>query len=143
MNYPLFYLGLFCCLANYLRRIFAETWPGFVHRKHFEEIQMSVKGSIDTYTNGRKFFFLNHCLVESLTYTKTIKYPTVCPIYLIKWPLFDWSQKYINVTKHPPILLYKLKYIWYWSPRSLSAKFSPPLKLQESKVENRKKWPFY
>ena len=74
---------------------------------------------------------------------KTIKYPTVCPIHLIKWPLFDWSQKYINVIKNPPTLLYMLKYIGEWFPRSLGAKFSPPFKLQESKVENRKKWPLY
>ena len=72
-------------------------------------------------------------------YTKTKKYPTVCPIYLIKWPFFDWSKKYINVTKNPPIFLYMLKYIRYWSSRSLVAKLSPLLKLQESKVEIEKK----
>ena len=50
-------------------------------------------------------------LWEKITYTKTIKYPTVCPIYLIKWPFFYWSKKYINVDKNPPISLYMLKYI--------------------------------
>ena len=31
--------------------------------------------------------------VPKFYYTKTIKYPTVCPIYLIKWPFFDWIKK--------------------------------------------------
>ena len=38
-------------------------------------------------------------------YTKTIKYPTVCPIYLIKWPFFDWSKKYL---KHENFTLFPL-----------------------------------
>ena len=51
--------------------------------------------------------------IQCCSYTKTIKYPTVCPIYLIKWPFFDWS-------KNPLVLLYMLIYIRYQSPRNLS-----------------------
>ena len=29
-------------------------------------------------------------------YTKTIKYPTDCPIYLIKWPFFRTLEKYLK-----------------------------------------------
>ena len=67
-------------------------------------------------------------------YTETIKYPTVCPIYLIKWPFFGWSKKYIIVNKNPPILLYKLEYISYQSPRGLSPKFSLILKIPGFKL---------
>ena len=54
-----------------------------------------------------------HMDKKILFYTKTNKYPTVCPIYLIKWPFFDRPKKYINVTKNPQILLYMLRYIGY------------------------------
>ena len=74
------------------------------------------------------------CLTTPLRYTKTIKYPTVCPFYLIKWPFFGWSEKYINVTKNPPFLLCKLEYISYQSPRSLNPKFSLVLKIPVFKI---------
>ena len=71
-----------------------------------------------------------------LVYTKTIKYPTVCPIYLIKWPFFDWSKNYINITRNSSILSYKLKYNRYQSSRGLSPKFSLVLKILAFKLRS-------
>ena len=92
--------------------------------------------------NRKKAFHIEVEQLDAMHTMKAIKYPTVCPIYLMKLPFINCSKKYTNVTKNPPILLHTLEYTRYQSPRSLAQELQLAQILQEFKIEKKKRRPF-